>query len=383
MADAGQGTIQSGQKILRCGYTTGSCAAGAAKAAVLLLLTGRAPDPVLISTPSGKVLHLPVEQAEKKEDSASCAVRKDGGDDIDATNGLLIVALVRKTEGQERVAISGGPGVGRVTKPGLDRPVGDAAINTVPRRMVIKEVEEVLDTLEYRGSVAVTISVPGGEEAAQKTFNERFGITGGISILGTSGIVEPMSEKALTDTIRREILQRKALGEKDLLLAPGNFGLNFLREQYGIPEERAVVCSNYIGDTLDFALTEGFSSCLLVGHIGKLVKLGSGIMNTHSHVADGRLETLAACGIEARAENAALLRVLSCNTTEDAIGCMKQDGIWDAVLSRLLIRIDARLAERVRGKMKTGAVLFSSGQGYLGETKGAKELLLHFRKEMP
>lgn len=383
MTDAGQGWIRSGGKKLRCGYTTGSCAAGAARAAAKMLFERQVCPEVCISTPSGKTLKLSVEQPLLGDDFASCAVRKDGGDDADATDGLLIFAKAEKISGAGQVEICGGPGVGVVTKPGLDRPVGDSAINSVPRSMIRREVTDVLEQEGVEGGVRITVFVPGGEAAAEKTFNGKLGISGGISILGTSGIVEPMSEKALLDTIRTELAQHRALGEKNLILAPGNFGLKFLTGHYGISPERAVICSNFLGDTLDMAAEGDFLSVLVVGHIGKLVKVGSGIFNTHSHIADGRMETLAACGVEAGADEAALRRVLACNTTEDAIESLMRDGIWEAVLSRLLVRIDRKLRDRVRGKLMTGCVLFSSRQGFLGQTDTAGELLARAAEESP
>lgn len=385
--------IRGGKK-LRTGYTTGSCAAGAAKAAALLLFTGNAPDTVRIHTPAGRDLFLSVEEPahDPAGGSASAAVRKDGGDDVDATDGLLVFADVRKTappqagtgpdgeDTESRIVIRGGEGVGVVTKPGLDQPPGEAAINSVPRAMTRAEVGAVMSAYRYSGGLEVTIRVPDGRKAAARTFNPRLGIEGGISILGTSGIVEPMSTKALLDSIRVELNQRRALGERTLLLAPGNYGIGFLKNFYGIPETRAVKCSNFIGDSLDMAAELGFSGVLLVGHIGKLVKIGSGIMNTHSHVADGRLETFAACGVEAGVPIPALQRMLSSNTTEDAIESMRGDGIWDPVLRRLLLRIERKLSESVGNRCETGCVLFSTREGYLGETEKAQELLRAVRE---
>lgn len=294
--------VYKNQKKLRRGYTTGSCAAGAAKAAAVLLFSGENAEYVSVRTPSGIVLHLRTENPGRTEKEAWCGIRKDAGDDIDATDGILIMARARRIpepasgKGPD-IVIRGGSGVGTVTKIGLDQPVGESAINSVPRRMIREEVGEVLREYHYTGSLAIEISVPDGEKIAEQTFNPRLGIVGGISILGTTGIVEPMSEQALVETIRVEMEQRRQMGEKNLLLAPGNFGLDFIHRQYGISPERAVVCSNFIGDTLDMALHMNFQSVLLVGHIGKLCKLGAGIMNTHSHIADGRMETLCACGI--------------------------------------------------------------------------------------
>ena len=375
MSDAGQGSIRSGQKTLRCGYTTGSCAAGAAKAAAQMLFTGETCHLVEIGTPAGKRLRLPVEQPLIGADFASCAIRKDGGDDIDATDGLLIFARAERSGAAGVVEIRGGEGVGVVTKPGLDRPVGDAAINTVPRRMIEKEAGDVLAWAEAETGVLITVSVPGGGEAAKKTMNPRLGIVGGISILGTSGIVEPMSEKALLDTIAAELSQKKAMGVKTLIMTPGGMGQDFLVKNFHIQKERIVICSNFIGDTLDMAVADGFESVLLAGHIGKLVKLGSGIMNTHSHVADGRMETLAACGVEAGVDVNKLQRMLKCVTAEDAVQVMKEDGIWEPVLEKLLARIRRQMRERVGGSLQTGCILISAKSGFLGQTQGADRLL--------
>ena len=221
------------QKKLRFGYTTGSCAAAAAKGAAEILLGEKKISEVELMTPKGICLNLELLDIRQEENSVSCAVRKDGGDDPDTTDGILVYALVekipassdpdkmkRETETQgtrERILIDGGEGVGRVTKPGLKQPIGEAAINPVPRAMILKSVEEAADRFHYEGRLKITISVPEGKEIAKKTFNPRLGIVGGISILGTSGIVEPMSEKALVDSIRVEMSQRRAMGEEYLL----------------------------------------------------------------------------------------------------------------------------------------------------------------------
>lgn len=372
--------VYKNQKKLRRGYTTGSCAAGAAKAAAVLLFSGENAEYVSVRTPSGIVLHLRTENPGRTEKEAWCGIRKDAGDDIDATDGILIMARARRIpepasgKGPD-IVIRGGSGVGTVTKIGLDQPVGESAINSVPRRMIREEVGEVLREYHYTGSLAIEISVPDGEKIAEQTFNPRLGIVGGISILGTTGIVEPMSEQALVETIRVEMKQRRQMGEKNLLLAPGNFGLDFIHRQYGISPERAVVCSNFIGDTLDMALHMNFQSVLLVGHIGKLCKLGAGIMNTHSHIADGRMETLCACGIEAGLPTVQLQKLLKCCTTEEALSYLMKNQIWEPVRNVLLERIERQMTMRVHGKMQMAAVLFSSGYGYLGRTAKAEKLI--------
>ena len=284
--------IKDGKR-LRLGYTTGSCAAAAAKAACFMLLTGRRKETVELLTPKGILLTLSVLEITQGPDFVSCAIRKDSGDDPDATRDTLIFASVRKTDAPG-VFIDGGAGVGRVTKRGLDQPVGAAAINSVPRRMIEENVREVCRLCDYHGGISVIISVPDGERLAQKTFNPRLGITGGISILGTSGIVEPMSEQALVDTIRVELRQRRETGADYVLLTPGNYGADYIRACIGLDPRTAVLTSNFIGDALEICRELGFSGALLVGHIGKLVKLSGGMWNTHSKCGDCRMELLAA-----------------------------------------------------------------------------------------
>lgn len=217
---------------MRYGFTTGSCAAAAAKAAAYMLLTGREKTKITIETPKGIPYTAQILRICRKEREVSCAVEKDGGDDPDITTGALICAKVslpqeESSEALARVVIDGGFGVGRVTKPGLDQPVGNAAINHVPREMIEREVLQVCQVLDYCGSLSVEISVPEGEHLAERTFNPRLGIVGGISILGTSGVVEPMSTQAILDTIRVELRQQRALGREDVVISPGNYGLDF------------------------------------------------------------------------------------------------------------------------------------------------------------
>ena len=213
--------IEKDGKQLRLGYTTGSCAAAAAKAAAWMLLTGKRKERISILTPKGVVLELAVLDIAMTQQRVSCAIQKDSGDDPDVTNGTLIYAEVSRSQ-EPGVFIEGGTGVGRVTKPGLDQPVGNAAINSVPRRMIQENLLEVMGLTDYSGGLNVVISVPDGERLASKTFNPRLGIVNGISILGTTGIVEPMSEKALVDTIGVELRQRRQSGAEYALLTPGN-----------------------------------------------------------------------------------------------------------------------------------------------------------------
>ena len=276
--------------------------------------------------------------------------------------------------------IDGGQGVGRVTAPGLDQPVGAAAINSVPRQMIRACVEEVQALADHRGGLRVVISAPEGEALAKRTFNPRLGIQGGISILGTTGIVEPMSEKALVDTIAVELRQRREQGAAYALLTPGNYGADFIREGLGLDPDRAVQVSNFIGDGVDLCRQLGFRGALLVGHVGKLVKLAGGMLNTHSKYGDCRMEILAAhaasCGL--RPEEAE--RVLSCVSCDGALDVLEEAGLAESTLERVTDRAALHLAGRAGEDLETGMILFSKTRGVLGSTPNAEHLLAQIRR---
>ncbi|MBS6372073.1 MAG: cobalt-precorrin-5B (C(1))-methyltransferase CbiD [Lawsonibacter sp.] len=368
--------VTAGGKRLRCGYTTGTCAALAAAAAARLLLTGRAPETVSLHTPKGWNVEVPVETPCLEGGAACCCVTKDGGDDVDATHGLPICARVEAIAG-EGILLQGGSGVGRVTRPGLDQPVGEWAINHIPRQMIREAVDAVRRELDEPGGLCVTIFVPGGEEAARKTFNPHLGIEGGISILGTSGIVEPMSVKAIVETTALELRQAAASGARRMVLTPGNYGMEFLaRGGVALPAGVPVVrCSNFIGEALDGAGAEGFSSVLLVGHIGKLVKLAGGIMNTHSRWADGRAELFCAHAALCGADRDTARALMDSATADQCLAVLDRAGLRAAVMSSLLEAVQRHLDRRAAGQFAVGAVTFSNQYGLLGMTRGAKEIL--------
>ena len=366
--------IKDGKK-LRLGYTTGSCAAAAAKAAAWMLLTGQRKEQIQIRTPKGITLDLQVCDIRMEPERVSCATEKDSGDDPDVTKGMHITATVSRRR-EPGVLIDGGKGVGRVTKPGLDQPVGNAAINSVPRQMIRENVDEVCRAADYHGGLDVVISAPGGEEIARKTFNPRLGIEGGISILGTSGIVEPMSEEALVGSIQVEIRQKVASGARYLLVTPGNYGDTFLREHMTLPFSESVKCSNFVGQTIDMAQQLGVKGILFVAHIGKFVKVAAGIMNTHSRWADGRGEILAANALRAGISREAALEILEAATTEEALSVVVREGLLDAVMEQLTTRIHDHLNRRAGANCLLGAVLYSNQWGYLGQTESAEELIL-------
>ena len=398
--------VYKDHKKLRCGYTTGTCAALAAQGAVRFLLTGSWKETEEIMTPKGILVAVSLEEKSSGDGWAECAVRKDAGDDYDVTNGILVYARAEKEppglrleDGSQQekekpdqqnaeysetlIEIDGGIGIGRVTKPGLDQPVGAAAINSVPRKMIRDAVYALLEEAGEFLPVSITISVPAGVEAAKKTFNPVLGIEGGISVLGTSGIVEPMSEEALVETIRTHLNVLRAEGRKWVIAVPGNMGAGFLKgyltEQnktsVGSMEafmNSLVTMSNFVGRTIDITAELGFSGILIAGHMGKLVKIGNGIMNTHSREADGRMDTMLSCALSAGTEDLELLRkIQGSNTTDEVMDHLKQAGILDDTIKVFLKRSAWHLAHRSRAEVKTGMIVFGTKGEYLGETEDA------------
>lgn len=365
---------------MRFGFTTGSCAAAAAKAAAYMLLTGKEKTRIAIQTPKGIRYETDVCDISRKETEVSCAVVKDGGDDPDITTGAKICARVYLLRaGQDktgaRIRIDGGFGVGRVTRPGLDQPVGNAAINHVPREMIGREVTEVCDLTDYRGCLGIEIYVPKGEELAEKTFNPRLGIVGGISILGTSGIVEPMSSQALLDTIRVELRQKRAEGCQTAAVSPGNYGLDYMKRTYGYDLDRSVKCSNFIGDTVDMAAELGFERMLLTGHIGKLVKVSGGIMNTHSREGDCRMELIATAALLEGVEAEPVRQILSCLTCEEAVRILIDAGRLQEVMRRIMDKVIFYLEKRAAGRLQIDCIIYASEFGELAKSAGADAML--------
>lgn len=389
-----QDIVVSQGKLMRRGYTTGSCAAAASKAAAVMLLSGEETDTIKLDTPKGITLTLDVLDILRGPGFARCAIRKDSGDDPDDTNGTLIYATVSSLHAgipeeelvmlprtasveqlDDRVEIWGGIGVGKVTKPGLSCKVGGPAINPVPRKMITREVLAAMKQYGCDETLRVVISIPDGPAIAPKTFNPRLGIEGGISVLGTSGIVEPMSDRALIDTMYTEMDSRKANGYKDLLVFFGNYGADFTRDEMKIDISTAVTCSNFVGELLDYAVLQGFESVLIIGHSGKLIKLAQGVMNTHSKYADCRSEFLALQAMFHGASPAVGKEIYQALTTDEMTKILKREGLFEAVMEEAARKIDFYMQKRVHGKLKTGAILFSNVYGILGETAGAEELL--------
>ena len=363
-----------GNKKMRFGYTTGSCAAAACKGATEILLGGKLQETVTLMTPKGILLTLELKDIQIETDKVTCAIRKDAGDDPDTTNGILVYATVEKTK-EQGITLDGGIGVGRVTKAGLSQKIGEAAINPVPKSMILRAATEIAEKYDYEGGLKIIIAVPEGVEIGKKTFNPRLGIVGGISILGTSGIVEPMSEAALVQSIRVEMKQHFSQGEEYLLVTPGNYGADYLREHMNLLYEKNIKCSNYVGETIDMAIDMGVKGILFIAHIGKFVKVAAGIMNTHSHSADARMEVLASNAIRAGAPLECAKEILNASTTDEALDILNRYQMTQGTMKEVLDRIQFYLNHRSYEQILLGAVVFSNTCGYLGQTADAAKLI--------
>ena len=370
--------IKSGEK-LRYGLTTGSCAAAASAAALDCLLTSQPVSQASITLPSGQKAMLEIADCTLKEGYALCGVVKDGGDDPDITTGTKIYAGVTLKE--EDITIIGGKGVGRVTAKGLRCKVGEPAINPVPRKMIIENLKNVMKKHGYKGGAEVEIIVPDGERLAPKTFNPRLGIVGGISILGTTGIVEPMSEKALIETIKVLIDKKYEENSEIILIAPGNFGKDFCKEYLGFDIEKAVAISNFVGEALDYIKYKGFKKILLVGHTGKLIKLAAGVMNTHSSYADCRMEIIGVHSGIAGAESETMKQIMNAITTDEAFDILKDERYYGTVKESILDKVMYHLNFRLKDQVEIGVIMFTTGREHIIKSENADELIRLLEEE--
>lgn len=359
---------------MRTGYTTGTCAAAAAKAAALAWFRGLACSEIEVELPAGGRAVIPVEEVRGGPDWAEAAVRKDAGDDPDVTHGLLIKARVEPLD--LGIVLRGGPGVGTITRPGLALTVGEPAINPVPRLMIINSVRQALPP----GSGAtVTISVPRGEEVARRTMNPRLGIVGGISILGTTGIVRPMSNQAWKDSLVLQLDQAAAAGHRHLILTPGKIGENASRLIFGAPIEAVAQMSNFVGFMLKECADRGFGGVILSGHHGKLVKVAAGVFETHSRLADARRETIAAHAAALGAPPVIVEALLEANTAEACLDVLDSIGFTAKVFLRLAERVSRRAEEylsvQVPGlRLSVGSALLDLGGRALAIESRASEI---------
>lgn len=367
-------------KKLRMGYTTGTCATAAAKAAAFMLLNDCYINNISIVTLKGIKIDIEILDIDKKDDYVSCAVKKDSGDDPDVTNGILIYAKVSKNNTKE-IFIDGGIGIGRVTKPGLDQSVGFAAINSTPRKTIKEEVQKIIDETHFPNGLDVIISAPMGEEIAKRTFNPKLGIVGGISILGTKGIVVPMSEDAIIDTIKTEMRMHLACKEVDCLFTPGNYGEAFLKDNYNITKDKVIQCSNYIIDAINYANEVNFKSITLVGHIGKMIKLAGGMVNTHSKYGDNRMETFYEISKKYGLSEDGLNKIKEAVTTDEMIKIIDNEKLLNPVMEEVVRKIIDVVNHKMNNKIEFDVIVFSNVYGLLASSKPVKEILNKFGDE--
>jgi len=377
---------------MRFGYTTGSCATAAAKAAAIGLFTGNIPDEIEIDTPIGTKLKLKIHHMQLSADEATCAVQKDAGDDPDVTNGCFVHARVERNNTPE-IEIDGGEGVGRVTKPGLQVPVGHAAINPVPRRMIEGAVKEVIGN---GCGLKIIISVPDGKALGEKTFNPKLGIIGGISIIGTTGIVRPMSEDAFKTSLLCGLDIAQGIGYETVVLVPGSLGERSFLNLFNIPKDQVIQISNFVGFMLTAAGQRNFKRIILAGHPGKLAKLLRGDFQTHSSVSrpandiliDIIEQKLQNRGLESgaggqktetRLPNAILNHLKEVSTIEGIVELLREYkylSIMDAVAEK----VETKVLEFYRVKqpfptLEVGVILFDMKGSIIGISSSAQTWL--------
>ena len=359
---------RTGAAGLRTGFTTGTCATAAALASALYRKEGVAPDRVEVELPDGRFVGLPVIHC----GDGRFGVIKDAGDDPDVTGGLMVCAGVEPLAG-ETILFAAGDGVGIVTRPGLKLPVGEPAINPVPRRMIEKAVRTVLD-----GGARITVSIPGGEAVARRTFNPRLGVVGGLSILGTTGIVRPMSEDALKESLEADLRVKCAQGRRELAFAFGESGERAVWRTLGLPPDATVQTSNYVGHMLAFAAEAGVTAVLLTGHPGKLAKVSAGTMNTHNAAGDGRIEAICTRAALMGATRAQIQALYACPTTEAAMRCVQEAGL-DGIWTELAGTAAERAVLQVHGRLQVEAMFFDGAGNPLGASAGAEALVERMR----
>ena len=355
--------------MMRTGITTGTCAAAGAKAAILAW-RNQVPTIVDVVSPQGRVISVPIVTATATTEGGSASVSKDAGDDPDITNGVLINVDIKVLQNTTDVILKAGIGVGTVTKPGLAVPVGDPAINPGPRAMITQAVRDVLPS---ETGVIVTISIPEGERLATRTLNPILGITGGLSIIGTTGIVEPMSEEAFKNSLTPQISVVKALGYDTIVFVPGKMGQDNAVKRYGLPSEAVVQTSNFVGHMLEGAVHYSMKQVLLLGHLGKLVKVAAGNFHTHNRMADARLETIAAYMAASGAPQHTIQEILACTTAEATIPIIAELQMTD-VYQLLAARASLRAERYVFGDLRVGTTILTLHGDLLGMDENAREI---------
>lgn len=278
---------------LKRGWTTGACSAAAARAAYTALLEGEFPDPVSVTLPGGQKPSFPLARHTLSGGVAEVAIVKDAGDDPDVTHGALVVVRVTRTASDSGVSFTAGEGIGRVTREGLELAVGEPAINPAPRRMIVAELDDVAGQHGISADAEVEISIPGGIEMAKHTLNSRLGIVGGLSVLGTTGVVIPFSCSAWIHSIHRSIDVARAAGVQHAVASTGSTSELAAKERYGLPEEALIDMGDFAGGTLKYLRRHPLPRLTIAGGFAKLSKLGAGLLDLHSKRGSVDLEWLA------------------------------------------------------------------------------------------
>ena len=354
-------------KKLRYGYTTGSSATAATKAALMYLLDDSKHDipEVTIKLPSGNSLTISVNSLEKKENSALASVIKDGGDDPDVTHGLEIYSKV-SLRNDSKINIFGGTGVGKVTKKGLPVAPGNSAINPVPLKMIRETVEEMLP--EGFGA-DVEISVPKGEETAKKTLNAKLGIIGGISILGTTGIVKPMSEESWKASLAIELkMALENAGNGEAIFLFGNRGKQYLSDNFDDNTSQAIVISNFVGYMFDRACEFEAKKIYFIGELGKFVKVAGGIFHTHSRVSDAKMEILTANALLVGESTENMKKIMASNTTEEATKYIEKTEVYSLLAEKAKQKCE-EYCRRNGWELEVETLIISAEKEVLGNSR--------------
>ena len=355
-------------KELRGGYTTGACMAAGVKAA-LLYEKGEKCDTLELKALDDTVLTIPVKAVRQTEEGICAEIIKDAGDDPDITNGVSVFTTVRHLPQGSGIVFRAGEGIGTVTKPGLSVPVGEPSINPGPRKLTQNVVEEVLGV---GADLEVTVSIPAGKELCKQTLNPVLGVVGGISVVGTTGVLRPMSEEGFKNSLVPQIDVALAAGLDTQVFVPGKIG-ETLAVKHGIPKEAIVQTSNFIGFMLEAAAERGVKRVLLFGHIGKLAKVAAGVFYTHNRIGDARLEAIGAYAAAAGMPAEGIQRILNATTTEDALTVLEEYKYMH-VCNTLAERASARAERFIFNKLTVGTVLATMQGTILGMDEHAKEM---------
>ena len=365
----GQGGMGVQAKKLRGGYTTGACAAAGVKACILFL-RGESCEKVELLALDGTLLSIPIKEICRSEQGVRSEVVKFSGDDPDITNGVSVFTEIRRLPKGSGISFRAGEGIGHVTKPGLSVPVGEPSINPGPRQLIRNVAEELLGK---DAGLEVTISIPAGKELAKRTLNPVLGIEGGISVIGTTGVLRPMSEEGFKNSLVPQIDVAKASGFSSQVFVPGKIGER-IALGFGLPGEAIVQTSNFIGFMLEKAAERDVKSVLLFGHPGKLAKVAAGVFYTHNRIGDARMEALAAYSAAEGLPASGIRRILASATTEEALEVIEAAGLAERVCKILAERASLRAQRYLFGKMDIGTVMVTLQGKLLGMDDRAKEI---------